>query len=229
LRSCRALIPLDFPGQAPTNHHRGGDVVDGDEREQPGREPHSVALLAGVDDLREELEELGGAQDRVRNRARLDLRLLRDLGSQVAAVGRAVGADDAHREVVAHAGLALGRQLVACRGGEELQHRVVLPCGRVGGVDDGIRARQRVRQARAGDDVDAGGRRGRHGLMAPLAQPLDDVAPDAAAAADDHDPHACSSRRASQCPRRGREHLAALSIMWRSVRLARPRRVRGAP
>src|SRR5919109_913874 len=77
----------------------------------------------GLDDLGHELEELRGAQDGAGDGLGFDLGLLGDLGAQVAAVGQAVGADDRHREVVPDAGLALGRQPVARRGGEELEHR----------------------------------------------------------------------------------------------------------
>src|SRR4051812_49331615 len=97
--------------------HAGGHVVGADELHQPGRQPDAVALGTTLDDLGQELEELRGPQDGVRVPASLDLGLLGDLGAQVAAVGQAVGPDDRHRKVVADAGVALGRHLVARRGG----------------------------------------------------------------------------------------------------------------
>ena len=119
----------------------------------------------------------------------LDLGLLGDLGAQVAAVGQAVGPDDRHRDVVADAGVALGRQQVARRGGEELPHRVVVPDRRVGDVDDDVGAHHHVGEALAGDRVDARGGRGRHRVVPLRFQPADDVAADAPAATDDHDLH----------------------------------------
>src|SRR4051794_10568181 len=80
---------------------------------QPVREPDAAALRPRLGDLGQELEELRGAQDGVRNRAGFDLALLGDLRAQVAAVGEAVGADDRQREMVADAGVALGRQQVS--------------------------------------------------------------------------------------------------------------------
>ena len=123
----------------------------------------------------------------------LDLGLLGDLGAQVAAVGQAVGPDDRHREVVADAGVALGREQVARRGGEELPHRVVVPDRRVGDVDDDVGARHHLGEALAGDGVDARRGRRRHRVVPLRLQPADDVAPDPPAATDDDDLHDVAS------------------------------------
>ena len=61
--------------------------------------------------------------------------------------------------------VALGRQEVARRGGEELPHRVVLPGRRVGDVDDDVGTGHHLGQALAGDGVDARGGRRRHGVV----------------------------------------------------------------
>ena len=73
-----------------------------------------------------EFEELGGADDGVRNPGCLDQVLLRHLGAQVAAVGKTVGADDRQRDVMSDAGGGFGGEQVAPRRLEELQHGVIL-------------------------------------------------------------------------------------------------------
>ena len=96
--------------------------------------------------------------------------------AQVAAVGQAVRADDRHRDVMADASVALGRQQVARRGCEELHDRVVVPDRRVGHVDDDVSAHHHVDKPLARDGVDARGRRGRHWIVPLCDQPADDVA-----------------------------------------------------
>ena len=173
--------------------HGRGHVVGGHELHLPGGEPDGVALGAGLDDLGQELEELRGAQDRVRDVPRLDLGLLGDLGAQVPAVGQELGPDDADREVVTDARGALGREEVARRGGEERQDRVVLPGRRVGDVDDDVGARHHVGEAVAADGVHARRGRRRHRVVPLRGQPPDDVAPDPPAPTDDNDLHGLPS------------------------------------
>ena len=91
--------------------------------------------------------------------------------------------------MVLDTGVALSREQVARRGGEELQHRVVVPDRRVGDVDDGVSARHHVGEALAGDGVDACGGRGRHRVVSVRDQSADDVPADAPASTDDHDLH----------------------------------------
>jgi hypothetical protein len=92
-------------------------------------------------------------------------------------------------DVVANASVALGRQQVARRGGEELAHSVVVPDGRVRDVIDDVGAGHHVREALARDGVDAGRGRGRHRVVSVCDKPVDDVAADAPGSADDHDLH----------------------------------------
>src|SRR5262249_3611353 len=90
---------------------------------------------------------------------------------------------------MADAGLRLGGEQVAGRGLEEAHHRVVLPRGGVGDVDDHGGAGERRVEAFAGERVDAGvgGRRDR--LVPVLAELGDELRADQSGAADDHDLH----------------------------------------
>ena len=178
--------------------HGGGDVGRRHRLEQHGRESHLVADHRPGTDRRDELEELRRAHDRVRDRAGLDQLLLGELCADVAALAHPVGADDRHRDVVRHARLRLSGEQVVRRHLEELHHRVVLERGRVGGVDDDVGAGQRVVEPRAGDRVDAGLERRRHRLVTVLAEPVDDLRSDPAAASDDYESH-LKAFRSSPC------------------------------
>ena len=52
--------------------HRIGHVIRCDRLQKGRRQPNDVAVDAGFDDAVDELEELGGANDRIRNSGRLD-------------------------------------------------------------------------------------------------------------------------------------------------------------
>ncbi len=91
--------------------------------------------------------------------------------------------------MVADAGVALCRQQVARRGGEELPHHIVVKDRCIGDVDDDVGARHRVGEALAGDGVDAGGARGRHRVVSVRGQSPHEVHADAPAPTDDHDVH----------------------------------------
>ena len=86
--------------------------------------------------------------------------------------------------------LRLGREHVASRGLEERERRGVLERWRIGEIDDDARAGHRRVEAFAGQDVDAGRRRRGDHFMSLGAQARDDLAADAAGAADDDDFHA---------------------------------------
>src|SRR5204862_167938 len=126
--------------------------------------------------LGQEVEELRGAQDGVGDRPGLDPGLLGDLGAQVAAVGQSVGSDDRQRDVVADARLALGCQLVARRGGEELQHGVVVP-------DRGVLVHGAFAESASWDRVIDPLMEHGHAVVA-AANPLRGLATDAAAVSD---------------------------------------------
>jgi hypothetical protein len=108
-----------------------------------------------IDDAADELEELRCAEDRVRDRPRLDQLLLGDLRAEVAAVRKPVGADNRQRNVMSHPGSLLCGEQIARRPLEELQHRRVFPGGRVRDVDDDLGARQRLGESLASEAVDA--------------------------------------------------------------------------
>ena len=91
--------------------------------------------------------------------------------------------------MVLHARGGFGREQVAARGLEEVEHGLVFERGRIGHVDHHLRARERFDQAFAGERVDARLGRGRHGLVAALLKKLDELAADEAGAADDNDFH----------------------------------------
>src|SRR5262249_29891809 len=73
---------------------RGGDVVRRDRLEQHRCDAHLAVLRRRVDDRSDELEELRGVDDRVRDRRALDERLLRELRADVLALAEAFGTDD---------------------------------------------------------------------------------------------------------------------------------------
>ena len=128
----------------------------------------AVAVDARVGDASDELEELRCAEDRVRDGARLHRLLLRELRTEIAAIRESVGADDRQRDVVPHAGGRFRGQDVPRRGLEEVQHRRVVPDGRVRHVDDDLGTLERVGQPLARERVDAGVRRRRERLVAVL-------------------------------------------------------------
>ena len=99
-----------------------------------------------------------------------DQLLLDGLGLEVALVGHALGADHRERHVVLDARRLLGREQVAGRGLEELEHRRVLERGRVGDVDDDVGALEHLGQAFAGERVDAGVGRRRDRLVPVLGE-----------------------------------------------------------
>ncbi|MNT50563.1 hypothetical protein D3C72_1874890 [compost metagenome] len=76
---------------------------------------------------------------------------------------------------------------------EEIQHGGVFERRRVRHVDDDIGTFERLLQAFAGDGIDAGIRRGRKDVMAPLTQVVAELGSDQAGSANDYDLHICAS------------------------------------
>ncbi len=79
----------------------GGDVVGCFGLDQHGRQTNRLAVAARIGDATEELEELRRADDRVRDRPRLDRFLLGELRPEVSALLEPIGADDRQRHVMA--------------------------------------------------------------------------------------------------------------------------------
>src|SRR5262249_19944981 len=127
--------------------------------------------------------------DRVRDLGGLDQALLGHLRAEVAAHEEALGADDRQCDVVGDAGGRFGSEEVPSRSLEELQHRLVLPRGRVRYVHDDPCACERFGQPLTGNGVDAGGGGSRHNFVTALAEELHELLPDEPAAADHDDLH----------------------------------------
>lgn len=87
------------------------------------------------------------------------------------------------------AGGRFSSEEVLPRGLEELQHRLVLPRGRVRQVHDDPCASERFGEPLTRDGVDAGGGGSRHSFVPTLAKELHELLPDEPAATDHHDPH----------------------------------------
>ncbi len=157
--------------------------------EEHRRQAHDAAVGRRVDDPTDELEELRRADDRVRDRSRLHGFLLGHLRAEVAAVRQTVGPDDRQRDMVADAGASFRREDVARGGLEEVQHRCVVPQGRVRHVDDGLGGLEGFGQPLAGDRVDARVRRRSERLVTRLVEDLHEPRSDEAGSTDDDDLH----------------------------------------
>jgi hypothetical protein len=96
-----------------------GDIVRSHGLKQGGRQSDDLSIGRGIDDPADELEELGGAQDRVGNLRGSDQVLLRQLGAEVSGFRKAIGPDNGQRDMVPHFGGGLGREKIAARGFEE--------------------------------------------------------------------------------------------------------------
>src|SRR5207253_1236723 len=97
--------------------------------------------------------------------------------------------------MVPDAGSGLRRAKIAAGSLEEFQHRLVLERGRIGEVDDHLRADHGLFEALAGDAVDTVFGRGGDHLVSALAQNGDGLRADQAGAADDDDLHGFLPRR----------------------------------
>lgn len=118
-----------------------------------------------------ELEELRGADDRVRHGTGLEDVLLQHLGAVVHQVRHQVGADNREDHRVADADGLGGRQQVVHRRLEE-RGRGLIEGRRVRQVDDDIGSRQRLVQTLPAQQVKSGGRRVWHRLVPARLQDL---------------------------------------------------------
>ena len=91
-------------------------------------------------DAAHELEELRGADDRVRNRGSLDQIFLSHLRAEVTAREQAVGADNRQRHMMADVRGGFRSQEVGTRRFEKLQNCLVLPGGCICDIDNNLRA-----------------------------------------------------------------------------------------
>src|SRR5512132_384347 len=105
---------------------RTRDILSRHGLDQNRRQTHRVAIGCSVSDALDELEELRGVDDRVRDRRLLDQPLLGDLRTEVAALGKAFGSHDRQGDVMAYPCRSLGLEEIAGRRLEELQHCRVL-------------------------------------------------------------------------------------------------------
>ena len=168
--------------------HLGEHLRDGPGRDERRAHPRHVAhgaLPAPLDELRDELVELRGAQDERRDRGRQRGLLVRHHGSAIAS-GEAVGSDYGHNHHAQHACLRAGLVQVARRGREELRGRRLVGRRRGGRVDDALHVLESLREALPGDHVRALRARDRHDVPAGL-QHLDDVTAHAPGCSGDGD------------------------------------------
>src|SRR3546814_2823836 len=77
---------------------RGGDVIRCDRLDESGRQADHIALSPRLDDAVDELEELCRAEDRIGDAGGLDQLLLGHLRPKVAALEKALRADDRSEE-----------------------------------------------------------------------------------------------------------------------------------
>src|SRR5262249_12475181 len=165
----------------------GGDVVRRDGLHEGRRQAHRLPLGRELGDAAHELEELRRAGDSVRDLGGLDQSLLGHLRAEVAAGAEALATYDRQGAVVPDAGGRFGGEEVPSRSLEELQHRLVLPRGRVGHVHDDPCACERSGQPLTRDGVDTGGGGGRHNFVPALAKAPHELLADEPAAADHYD------------------------------------------
>src|SRR3546814_7470155 len=98
------------------------------------------------------------AEDRIGDAGGLDQLLLGHLRPKVAALEKALRADDRESHMMPHAGGRLRREKVAAGRFEELHDGVVLEGGRVRHVNEDLGVHQGLGQPLAGDGVDPRGR-----------------------------------------------------------------------
>ena len=165
------------------------DLIRHDRLHERRRQTIDVAVERRFRDPFDELEELRRLQDRVGDGRRLDEVLLRSLGPHVPAFDETLRADDRQRDVMLHARRLLGREQIAAGGDEEVHRGLVVERRGVRDVDHDLGARERLRQALAGERVDARLRRGGDNLVSAPAQQIDKLRSDEAGASDHDDLH----------------------------------------
>src|SRR6202022_2078189 len=162
-----------------------------------------------------ELEELGGAQDRVRNPRGPDQVLLRQLGAEVSVFRKAIGPDHGQRNMVPHFGGGLGSENIAARRFEECQNRAVLEGRRIRDIDDNFGTRKDLVEALARDRVDARTASRWNHFVAFLTEPARELGSNEAGTANNDNLHDSPSiflaplllKAARECARAGRKAL----------------------
>ena len=132
-----------------------GDVGRGYRLDERGGQAHGVVVGVLGQRRIDELEELGGPDDRVRHGTGLEDVLLQHLGAVVDQARHTVGAHDREDDCVADPGSARGRDQVIHALLEE-RGRGVVEGRRVGQVDHDVGPAQRLGQALPGEQVQAG-------------------------------------------------------------------------
>ena len=106
--------PADFNGAIQGSARRNPrdrtrDIVRRNRLDEHRRHTNGVAVGGGVGDALQELEELRGLDDRVRDRGFLDQLLLRELRAEVAAFQQTFGSDNRQRHMMSDAGGGFSR------------------------------------------------------------------------------------------------------------------------
>ena len=158
--------------------HRRGDVLGSHGLNEHRRQTDDLAVGGVVGDAADELEELRGVDDRIRDGGPFDQLLLSGLRPHVAALGQPIGADHRQGDVMTNAGGRLRVEEVAGRGLEELEHGSVLERRRVRHVDDHLCALERIGDAFTGERVHARVRRRRDRFVAGVAELGDELRAD---------------------------------------------------
>ena len=110
--------PADFNGAIERRAHgdardRTGDILGGDRLDERRRDANDIAVSGSVSNGRDELEELCGLNDRVRDRRLLDQLLLRELGAEVGVRRETPASYDRQRHMMSDAcGGSVGEQVV---------------------------------------------------------------------------------------------------------------------
>jgi hypothetical protein len=201
LRAAEVARPAAGPAGREVDE-RCGHLGCGHRRRPHGRDDDERADAGAADDLRGELVELGGAQQRPGHGTGGDQPFLLDL-ARVVATGHPIDAHDGERDVVADPGGLLGGEQVLGGGTEELDRRLRRRRRHVAHVDHDVGAGQRLDQPRAGDDVLPCAPGQRDNVVPARPRLVHDEPSDDAGASGHHDPHArCHTRRTIQRPGR---------------------------
>jgi len=169
--------------------HVPGDLGARHRLQQRARRRQRAPACRGAEDIRDELVELGSADDGPRHRALSDQVLLVGL-DPVVPHRHLVAAHDRHAHMMTHPGGLLGGQQLP---GALDQDRRRLPPGVVAGVHDDVAAAQRGLESGSGNQVHAvlGGGSAQHPDLVPArAQLLGDVAAQRARSSCNRDSHA---------------------------------------
>ena len=131
--------------------HGGGDIVGGDGTEQRVRQSDDVCVCRGIGQAEHEFIERRCSHDRIRAPRIVDQVFLSCLRGVVAAVGHDLRTHHGQRDVVFDSRFPFSSEKVRRRGREEVQHRLIVEQWRIGGVDEDVRAGDRVGEAFTGE------------------------------------------------------------------------------